>query len=64
MSNIKNHFKVKIFLVADSEEELVNLQVKNNLANDKMYGYGEPKKNDGKWFVWFLADITNYKKVQ
>jgi len=63
MSSLKNHFKVKVFLQADSLEALIDLQVKNNLLNDKMYGYGEPVPLNGKWYVFFLADVTNYKKV-
>jgi len=53
-----------MYLVADTESDLIELQVKNNLVNDRMYGYGDPVNVDGKWYVWFLADVTNYKKVQ
>jgi len=63
MSDAKNIFKVKIFLKAKSAEELIELQVRNNLANNMMYTYGDPIPVEGGYIVWFLADINKWKRV-
>jgi len=63
MANAKNIFKVKAFIKASSEAELVSKQVENNILNDKMFEYNVI--HNGKEYVaWFWADINELKRLE
>jgi len=64
MSDAKNIFKVKLFLKAKDEVELIQLQLKNNSINNMMYDYGTPQKIDDGFIIWFYADVTKYRRVK
>jgi len=54
---------IPIFIKADSEEQMLRAMLENNLINQKRYNYWEPRQlKDGKWIVWFVDDIQEYKK--
>lgn len=41
----------------------MRLMFENNLINNKRFNYHAPiQRKDGKWIVWFVDDITEYKK--
>jgi hypothetical protein len=64
MGGSKTLTRVKLFLKASSEQEMVDLQLKNNHLNNMMYNYDPPQKVDGGYIVWFFADITKYRRVK
>jgi len=64
MNDSKNITRVKVFLKASSENELIQKQLKNNLINNMMYSYDTPQKIGKEFIVWFFADVTKYKVVE
>lgn len=55
--------QVRVFLKADSAEELVRLQL---LTNTKLMGradFTDIQFVDGFWYAWFLVDIDKYPFV-
>jgi len=64
MNDAKNLTRVKVFLKAKSEIDLIDMQLKTNIFNDMMYDYGTPQKQGKEFIVWFFADVTKYKAVK
>jgi hypothetical protein len=55
--------QVRVFLRADSAEELVRLQL---LTNVKLMGradYTDIQFVDGFWYAWFLVDVDKYPEI-
>lgn len=55
--------QVRVFLKADSAEELVRLQL---LTNTKLMGradFTDIQFVDGFWYAWFLVDVDKYPFV-
>ncbi len=57
---MSKELNVNIFLSAKKPERLIELQVFNNQVNNVHYHYQTPVFANGKWYVWFFADIENY----
>jgi hypothetical protein len=63
MANWRSITSIPIFLEANDETSLMKLMLENNLLNGKRFNYHPPiQKRNGKWVVWFVDDITEYKK--
>lgn len=61
----KNVLKVPMSLVANSEEEMTELFMKNNVLNDQMFvPYSTYQRPDGKIVSWFLVNIDNYIRIE
>lgn len=54
--------RVRMFLEADSAEELVRLQLQNNLKFQSEFSYTDFSSVDGKWFCWFLVDLIEFNR--
>ena len=53
---------IQVHLPGKDEEEIERLQWFNNLINQTKYNYSTPvQKKNGKWVVWFYADIREWK---
>jgi adenosine deaminase len=53
----KNIYRVKLFLTADTAEQLVKKQVENNLLHLKEFEYTDINKVGNKWYAWYGLDI-------
>lgn len=53
-------YTVNIFLRAKTPEELVELQLLNNQANNIMFAYQTPVWTGKDWVVWFFADVPTW----
>ena len=56
--------EVKLFLVADSKEQLVKAMHENNSFHGTGFKYDGPMKDGKKWIVWFTADLLMYLKKE
>lgn len=52
-----NPSMVRMFLRADSAEELVRLQLQTNLMLRGRADYSDIQFADGFWYAWFLVDL-------
>lgn len=62
-TNTASPAQVRVFLRAESAEELVRLQL---LTNTKLMGradYTDIQFVDGFWYAWFLVDVDRYPFV-
>ena len=50
-----NPFLVKLFLEANTKEELIALQIVNNLKHGMRFIYDSPVKDGSKWVVWYFG---------
>ncbi len=55
--------EIRMFLRADSAEELVRLQLRNNIKFQAAFSYTDFSQSpvDKKWYCWFL---TNAEDIQ
>lgn len=53
--------QIRMFLRADSAEELVRLQVRNNIFLKGRADYTDFQFVDGKWYCWFLVDLDQHR---
>ena len=51
--------QVRMFLKADSAEELVRLQLLTNVRLKGRADYTDITFADGQWYCWFLVDVDN-----
>ena len=49
--------QVRVFLRADTAEELVRLQLLTNAKYLGMFDYTDIQYVQGKWYAWFLVDV-------
>lgn len=50
---------IKMYLVASSAEELVQMQVINNSEHGMQFVYTDPMIGpDKKWYIWFDKDMS------
>lgn len=54
--------KVRMFLRADTAEELVRLQLQTNLFLKGQANFTDFQFVKGKWFCWFLVDVAENQK--
>ena len=54
---------IKLFLRADSPEELVQKQLDVNLAIKGEISLTDITFADGEWVGWFLIDIDKYRSI-
>ena len=64
MSDAKNLSKVKVYLKAKTEDELIQKQLKNNLLNNMMYDYSNPIPITDGFITWFYADVTKHRRLK
>lgn len=55
-------FMVKRYIVANSPDELIRLQVKNNIDRGITFKY-EIVFADSKWFAWYLDSVQDIVKT-
>jgi hypothetical protein len=55
---------IPISLSADSEIELSQKCLRNNLLNDTMFEYYQILKVGKKWVAWFRADISKLENKE
>jgi len=53
-----NLFRVPIFLVAKTKNELISKMLRNNLINGTEYNY-TIIKDGNKWSAWYNEDVQN-----
>ncbi len=51
--------QVRMFLRADSAEELVRLQLQTNLRLKGRADYTDITFADGQWYCWFMVNVDN-----
>jgi hypothetical protein len=51
---------VKLYLVANDPKALVKAQLENNRKHQTAFKYGDAMFVDGKWFIWFEANVAEY----
>ena len=51
--------QIRMFLRADSAEELVRLQLRNNVQMKGRADYTDIQHVDGVWYCWFLVDVEH-----
>jgi hypothetical protein len=49
--------QVRMFLRADTPEELVRAQLRNNIFLKGRADYTDVQFVDGQWYCWFLVDV-------
>lgn len=54
---------IRMFLRADSAENLVRLQLQTNVLLMGRADYTDIQFVKGKWYAWFLVDIDRYPQV-
>lgn len=57
----KNLNKIKLFIKAKTEDQLVVLQWANNQRHDTMFEY-DVMWNGKEYVAWFTADITKIRE--
>lgn len=55
--------QIRMFLRADSPEELVSLQLQANLLLKGRADFTDIQFAQGKWYAWFLLDVDAYPQV-
>lgn len=53
--------QVRMFLRADTAEELVGLQLRTNVFLKGRADYTDFQFVKGKWYCWFLVDIAEHQ---
>jgi len=48
---------IKIFMEADTKEEMVMKQLVNNTERNTWFDYSTPIKEDNKYITWYFDDI-------
>lgn len=54
---------VRMFLRADSAEELVRLQLLTNVRLGGQASYTDIQFADGAWYAWFLVDVDRFPEI-
>lgn len=55
--------QVRMFLRADTPEELVSLQLQTNLLVKGRADYTDIQFVKGSWYAWFMVDVDRYPEV-
>lgn len=55
--------QVRMFLKADTPEELVSLQLRTNLFLKGRADYTDFTNVNGKWYCWFLIDLDQHPEL-
>ena len=55
--------EIPFFIQASTKEKLVQLMFLNNKLNGTRFSYYSPILEGKNWVVWFLVDISSYKKI-
>jgi hypothetical protein len=53
----KNILRIPHYLIANTKDELIRLMLKNNVDNDKEYGYFDIQKEGSQWVAWYYDSI-------
>lgn len=53
--------KVRMFLRADSAENLVRLQLQTNIFLKGQANFTDFQFAKGKWYCWFLIDVAEHQ---
>jgi len=48
---------VKVFLEANTKQDLIRKQLANNIAHSKRFIYDTPMKDGRKWIVWYFGEV-------
>ena len=52
---------IQIYLEGNTKDDIIRLQYLNNQVNAIKYNYVPPiEQKNGKWVVWFYADIKDW----
>ena len=54
--------KVPRFVKARTPEMLIRQMIRNNQRSGIEFKYFDIQKQDGSWFAWYLADVSEIKK--
>lgn len=54
--------QIRMFLRADTPEELVSLQLQNNILLKGRADYTDIQFVNGKWYAWFMVDIDHNRQ--
>jgi hypothetical protein len=53
---------VKVYIEADTKEEMILAQLKNNTERNTFFDYSNPVKEDDKYVSWYYDDVMKRPK--
>lgn len=48
---------IRVFLEADTKEEMILKQLENNTVRNTWFEYSPPMKEDDKYITWYFDDV-------